>query len=49
MTTKELLKKIEKKNTFVLAWAILWRIWVLTMGFYLVALFFALIIAVLIG
>jgi len=34
MTTKELMKKIEKKNVFHLAWAIMWRTYVLTLGGY---------------
>jgi hypothetical protein len=38
MTTKELLKKIENKSPFALAWSVLWRIWVLTIGAYLILL-----------
>ena len=34
MTTKELLKKLEDRSPFALAWSVLWRIWVLFLGFY---------------
>ena len=43
MTTKELLKKLENKSAFALAWAMLWRGWVLVLGAYL-----ALVIAIVI-
>lgn len=34
MTTKELLKKLEKKNAFWLAWAVIWRWFVIVLVFY---------------
>ena len=46
MTTKELIKKLENKSPFKLAWAMLWRGWVLVLGVYLVL---ALFLGVLIG
>ena len=33
-TIKELMKRLEKKNTFWLAWAIMWRMWIISLGFY---------------
>ena len=35
MTTKELIKKLENKSSFALAWSVLWRMWVLMLGFYM--------------
>lgn len=39
MTTKELIKKLENKSPFKLAWAMLWRGWVLVLGAYLAGAF----------
>lgn len=36
MKVKELMKALENKSTFRLAWAVLWRMWVLILGFYIV-------------
>jgi hypothetical protein len=46
MTTKELLKECENRTAFSLAWAILWRQWVLMMGVYAVILVAALFVAI---
>jgi hypothetical protein len=45
MTTKELIKKLENKSPFALAWSVLWRIWVLMLGLY--AIVFLLMILIL--
>jgi hypothetical protein len=37
MTTKELIKKLENKSAFSLAWSVMWRMWILVLGFYAVA------------
>ena len=31
-TTKELLGELENKNSFWLAWSILWRMWIVAFG-----------------
>lgn len=43
MNTKQLLKKLEDRSPFLLAWAVLWRIWILMMGFYATVFLIALI------
>jgi len=35
-TTKELLKKLEKKSPYHLVWAIIWRWWMLIIASYVV-------------
>ena len=46
MNNKELLKKLEKESPFKLAWSILWRQWVLVLGFYIVAMFIGMFVAI---
>jgi hypothetical protein len=43
MNTKQLLKKLEDRSPFLLAWAVMWRMWVLVLGFYAAIFLIALI------
>lgn len=36
MNTKTLMEKLADKSPFWLAWAVMWRMWVLIMGFYVI-------------
>ena len=49
LTTKELIKKLENKSAFKLAWAIIWRWFMIVLTFYVAIIIVALLLGLLIG